>query len=130
MMIMARILGLFLLLSVAIPLAAQTERPNILWITSEDNGPQLGCYGDTYADTPNIDALAAKGQIYLNAWSNAPVCARRALRLSPASIPTVWAPSTCAAASACPKNSCSNPQIFKQQGYYTSNNVKERLQRR
>ena len=24
-------------------------RPNILWLTSEDIGPQLGCYGDTYA---------------------------------------------------------------------------------
>src|SRR5688572_22346196 len=51
------------------------QRPNILWITSEDNGPELGCYGDAYADTPNIDALATRGQIYLNAWSNAPVCA-------------------------------------------------------
>ena len=32
------------------------QQPNILWITSEDNGPQLGCYGDDYANTPNIDA--------------------------------------------------------------------------
>ena len=37
------------------------DLPNILWITSEDNGPHLGCYGDTYAHTPNLDALAAKG---------------------------------------------------------------------
>ena len=51
------------------------DLPNILWITSEDNGPHLGCYGDTYAHTPNLDALAAKGVIYRNAWSTAPVCA-------------------------------------------------------
>ncbi|MGB1258613.1 MAG: hypothetical protein ACPG6P_01050, partial [Akkermansiaceae bacterium] len=32
--------------------------PNILWLTSEDHGPHLGCYGDDYATTPNIDAFA------------------------------------------------------------------------
>jgi len=36
-------------------------RPNILLIVSEDNGPQLGCYGDPYAKTPNLDKLAAQG---------------------------------------------------------------------
>src|SRR5215217_8649226 len=49
--------------------------PNILWITSEDNGPHLGCYGDAYATTPHLDALAARGMIYARCWSNAPVCA-------------------------------------------------------
>ena len=34
------------------------ETPNILWITSEDNGRFLGCYGDEIAATPNLDALA------------------------------------------------------------------------
>ena len=37
---------------------APVPRPNILWITSEDNGPHLGGYGDTYATTPNLDKLA------------------------------------------------------------------------
>jgi len=56
--------------------AAQAqERPNILWLSSEDNGPALGAYGDAYADTPNLDRLAGRGTVYLNAWSNAPVCA-------------------------------------------------------
>lgn len=50
-------------------------RPNILWISSEDNGQQLGCYGDEYADTPNLDAFATTGMRYKTAWSNAPVCA-------------------------------------------------------
>jgi uncharacterized sulfatase len=57
------------------PAAAQTPaRPNILWITSEDNGPQLGAYGDAYAATPHLDALAARGFRYRTAWSNGPVC--------------------------------------------------------
>ena len=63
-----------LLLTVALASHA-AELPNILWVTSEDNGPHLGCYGDDYATTPNLDALAKKGMIYTRALSNAPVCA-------------------------------------------------------
>jgi len=51
------------------------QLPNILWITSEDNGRFLGCYGDTFATTPNLDNLAAEGFLYTNAYANAPVCA-------------------------------------------------------
>ena len=32
-------------------------RPNILWITSEDNSPYLGCYGDPRVQTPNLDQI-------------------------------------------------------------------------
>ncbi|HVW01719.1 MAG TPA: sulfatase-like hydrolase/transferase, partial [Planctomycetaceae bacterium] len=55
--------------------AAEGPRPNILWLTTEDIGPHLGCYGDRYATTPNLDAFATRSLRYLNAWSNAPVCA-------------------------------------------------------
>ncbi len=49
--------------------------PNILWITSEDNSPMLGCYGDEFATTPHLDQLASEGFLYTNAYANAPVCA-------------------------------------------------------
>ena len=39
----------------------EVERPNILWVSCEDTSPDLGCYGDKYAVTPNIDKLAAQG---------------------------------------------------------------------
>src|SRR5690349_15886449 len=55
--------------------AEAAELPNILWITCEDTSPNLGCYGDENAVTPNLDALAARSMRYLNANSNAPVCA-------------------------------------------------------
>jgi uncharacterized sulfatase len=45
----------------------ETPRPNILWITCEDIGPHIGAYGDDFADTPNLDKLAAKSLAYLNA---------------------------------------------------------------
>jgi len=48
--------------------------PNILLIVSEDNGPELGCYGDPYAQTPNIDALAAEGVRFENAFVGYSVC--------------------------------------------------------
>ena len=51
------------------------ERPNILWITCEDISPNLGCYGDTYAVTPNLDRLASRGVRYTHAFSHAGVCA-------------------------------------------------------
>ncbi|MBN2030980.1 sulfatase-like hydrolase/transferase [bacterium] len=51
------------------------DRPNILWLTSEDNSPFFGCYGDPNADTPNFDQLASEGILYERAYANAPVCA-------------------------------------------------------
>ena len=56
-------------------IASASERPNILWITAEDIGPQLGCYGDAYAQTPRLDALAKEGVVFRRCFSNAPVCA-------------------------------------------------------
>jgi N-sulfoglucosamine sulfohydrolase len=56
--------------------ADASERPNILWITSEDNNVRwVGCYGNPHADTPNLDKLASEGFLYLNCFANAPVCA-------------------------------------------------------
>lgn len=55
--------------------ASQPARPNILWITCEDMSPDLGCYGDSYARTPNLDALAKQSTRYTNVFSVAGVCA-------------------------------------------------------
>ena len=43
------------------PTSSGADPPNILLIVSEDNGPELGTYGDPYARTPNLDRLAADG---------------------------------------------------------------------
>jgi len=50
-------------------------RPNIMLLQCEDVGRHFGCYGDAYARTPHIDALAAQATRYTNAFSHAPVCA-------------------------------------------------------
>ena len=55
---------LLVLLAIAAPLLQGAEHPNILWITSEDHGPEMGCYGDKLAVTANVDALAKKGMLF------------------------------------------------------------------
>ncbi len=55
--------------------AQETPRPNILWLSCEDIGPQLGCYGDANARTPTLDQLAAGGIRYDHAFTVSGVCA-------------------------------------------------------
>ena len=61
------------LLAVAAVRAA--DQPNVVWIVTEDISPNLGCYGDPDAVTPNLDRLAAQGARFTRAFSHAPVCA-------------------------------------------------------
>ncbi len=103
----------------------ESPRPNFLWLTSEDNGPELGCYGDTYADTPNIDALAAKSLRYTNCWSNAPVCAPARTTLVTGMYPTSLGAQNMRSQVALPPQVQLYPQLFRQLGYYCSNNSKE-----
>jgi arylsulfatase A-like enzyme len=101
------------------------ERPNILWITSEDNGPHLGCYGDTYADTPHLDALAARGLVYLNAWSNAPVCAPARTAIITGMYPTSLGAQHMRSFVPLPNSIRLLPQYLREAGYYCTNNAKE-----
>jgi len=53
----------------------KNKRPNILWISTEDISPHLGCYGDAVARTPNIDKLASQGVRFNNVFTTAAICA-------------------------------------------------------
>lgn len=50
-------------------------QPNILFLIAEDMSPRIGCYGDTLARTPNIDALSRQSVRFTNAFTTAGVCA-------------------------------------------------------
>ena len=50
-------------------------RPNVLWLSCEDISAHIGCFGDKFAITPNIDKLAGEGVRYTNAFTTAGVCA-------------------------------------------------------
>jgi arylsulfatase A-like enzyme len=113
------------LIMVPMSLSAAGERPNILWITSEDNGPQLGCYGDVYAKTPNLDRLAAGGMIYLRAWSNAPVCAPARTAIISGMYPTSTGSEHMRSQVRLPEGMKMYPQFLREAGYYCTNNSKE-----
>ncbi len=106
------------------PQAAQS-RPNILWITSEDNGPHLGCYSDKYAGTPNLDRLAARGMIYLSAWSNAPVCAPARTAIISGLYPPSTGSEHMRSMTRLPAYMKMYPQFLREAGYYCTNNSKE-----
>lgn len=54
----------------------QDIKPNIVYILADDLGyGELGVYGQEKIQTPNIDALAAKGMLFTQHYSGAPVCA-------------------------------------------------------
>ena len=101
------------------------DRPNILWITSEDNASHwLGCYGNTQVQTPALDGLAKNGIRFKNAYSNAPVCAvARSTILN-----GVYAPSqgTQHMRSRYPIEAKFKPYVhyLKQAGYYCTNRSK------
>ena len=101
------------------------ERPNIVWITCEDTGPELGCYGDDYAVTPHLDALAARAMRYRVAWSTAPVCAPARTTI----ISGVYPPSTggqhMRSEVKMPSFMRMYPQFLREAGYYCTNNSKE-----
>jgi uncharacterized sulfatase len=102
-----------------------TRLPNILWITSEDNGPQLGAYGDAFAVTPNLDRLAHRGMIYTNAWSNAPVCAPARTSIISGVYPTSLGAQHMRSLVEMPSGMRMYPQFLREVGYYCTNNSKE-----
>jgi uncharacterized sulfatase len=101
------------------------DRPNILWISSEDNGPHLGCYGDAYADTPNLDALAARGVVYTHCWSNAPVCAPARTTIITGLYPTATGAEHMRSMTRLPEGFGMFPQRLRTAGYYCTNHTKE-----
>ena len=102
-----------------------SELPNILWITSEDNSPFAGCYGDEFATTPNMDMLASQGFLYTHAFANAPVCAPARNTI----LTGVYASSggNSHMRSQYPKSEIVKPYpvYLREAGYFCTNNVKE-----
>ncbi len=109
------------LLSISLKAA---DRPNILWLTSEDNSPYLGCYGDGLAVTPNIDALATQGVRYDLAFSNAPVCSVARTTLLLGMYPTALGLQNHRSRYPVPKGLKGYPELFREAGYYCTNNSK------
>jgi arylsulfatase A len=56
-------------------LLAAESKMNFVFILADDLGVRdLGCYGNSYYATPNLDRLAAQGARFTNAYAACPVC--------------------------------------------------------
>ena len=112
------------------------ERPNILWLVTEDMGAYIPPFGDTTVATPNLSRLAKEGIIYPNLYSTSGVCAP-----SRAAIATGMYPSSIGANHmrvnsyndeiGVPKYEAVPPpevkmisELLRAKGYYCSNNYK------
>lgn len=108
--------------------ALAQERPNIVWIVSEDNSKHyLKLFDDNGVETPNIERLAQNGVKFTRAFSNGAVCsvARSAI------ISGCYGPRTGTQfhrhqqPAPMPEGVQMFPAYLREAGYYTANNAKE-----
>src|SRR5512132_3683826 len=117
----------FLSTAASLPLLARSQSrqlPNILWITSEDTSPDLGCYGDKYAVTPNLDRFASQGVRYTNAFTVAGVCAPSRSGIITGMYPSSIGTMHMRMKGVPPPFVRCFPEYLRAAGYYCTNNVK------
>ncbi len=116
--------------------AAAKERPNIVWIISEDASPHIGCYGETTIRTPHLDRLAAEGVRFTQAFVTCPVCSPSRSAMVTGMYQTTLgahnhrsqrpvgkgsAPGPFLSSYALPSSLRLIPQLFSEAGYYVVN---------
>ncbi len=115
-----------LLISACSCLAQTGGKPNIIWIVSEDNNAAMvGCYGNKFATTPNIDKLATEGIRFSNAFSTAPVCAPSRATLITGMYPPSLGTEHMRSSYPVPAFVKFFPRYLREAGYYTTNNSKK-----
>jgi uncharacterized sulfatase len=122
---MRQIFARFVVFVMLAKCASAAEQPNILWLTAEDMSPNLGCYGDNYAITPTLDALAARSLRFTNASSNAPVCAPARTTIITGLYPPSIGAEHMRSEVRLPPDFRLFPQYLGDAGYYCTNNSKE-----
>ena len=108
--------------------AIHLERPNIVWLVSEDNSVHYSrLYNESGAAMPNIETLAKNGLVFNHAFSNGPVCSvARSTLISSCYAPRIGAQYHRKILKApMPEGLEMFPFYLNQEGYYTSNNSKE-----
>ncbi len=120
-----KLLCVLLTLGTTEAIASAADLPNILWLTSEDHGSEMGCYGDKLARTPNIDALAAKGMLFNRVWSTAPVCAPARTAIISGVYPSSSGGLHMRSMVSLPDEMKLYPQYLREAGYYCTNNSKK-----
>ena len=105
------------------PLAAlhAASKPNVLFIAVDDLRPDLGCYGNKVAKSPNIDRIAVRGTVFNRAYVSQAVCSPSRTAIMTGLRPDttrVWDLTTHFRVA---QPDCTTlPQYFKANGYHTA----------
>jgi arylsulfatase A-like enzyme len=118
------LLGLFALANELLAETAPPKRPNVVFIAVDDLRPQMGCYGDSWMKTPNLDRLASHGRVFRRHYAQVPTCgaSRYSLLtgLRPSSDADYWnEPFTVHHADLARRPTESLVHLFRQNGYHT-----------
>lgn len=71
--------------------AGGAERPNVIFVLIDDMGwADFSCFGNTEAETPNIDRLAAEGIAFEQFYVNSPICSPSRVAFSTGQYPARW----------------------------------------
>ena len=114
----------FVLLMLVVGRSAAADRPNILWITVEDMSPTLGCYGDSFANTPHLDAFAKQAVRYTHAFAVSPVCSPSRSCLITGVHPVTLGTLQMRSGLPLPSEVRGFPSYLREVGYFCTNNVK------
>ncbi len=124
------------LITSLMPIQAEQQPLNILWLVVEDMSPIIAPYGDATVATPNISSLADEGIVFTNAYSTSGVCAPSRAALAMGMYPTSFGANHMRTGSntketGLPKYEAIPPSDAKilshhmqEAGYYTTNNYK------
>lgn len=103
-----------------LPAAAQSARPNVLFIMIDDLRPDLGVYGNRAAHTPHMDALARSGLVFDRAYTQQAVCApSRAVLLTGLRPDTTGITTLDQPVSKTAPDAVTLPRMFRDAGYTT-----------
>jgi len=106
------------------PAGEPSPRPNVVWISAEDISPTIGCYGDKYATTPNLDEFASEGVRYDAAFTHAPVCAPARSGIITGMYPTRIGTTWMRCRGVPPVEARCFPEYLRAAGYYCTNSSK------
>ncbi len=126
-MMKTRAFLLLLLLFSVMSAGVAADKPNFVWILSEDNSKHfLRLFDPSGAPTPRIEAMAREGLVFNHAFSNSPVCSVARTTL----ITSCYAPRIGtqfhrrAKMASMPEGLKMFPAYLREAGYYTTNNSK------
>lgn len=116
--------------ALALACIAPGTQPNIVWIIAEDQSPDFGCYGEKTIETPHVDRMASEGVRFLNTFATSPVCSpSRSALITGMHQGSIGAHNHQSSRSsfriALPEGVATVVELFRDAGYFVSNNGKD-----